>query len=256
MNYWPAEATALAETAEPLFAALKEVAKSGRETALEHYGARGWVLHHNFDLWRGTAPINHSNHGIWPTGGAWLCQQVWQRYLFSGDRDFLAKTAYPLMKGAAQFFTDAMVETPDGRWLITGPSNSPENGGLVMGPTMDRQIVRELFLNTIAAAEILDTDQEFRSQLAELAARVMPNQIGRLGQLQEWMEDVDDPENKHRHPSHLFGLHPGVEITPFGRRTSSTRRGSRWRCGETAPPGGRWAGKSTYGRGCSTATTP
>lgn len=216
MNYWTADVAALAETADPLFDALKEVAESGAETAREHYAADGWVLHHNFDLWRGTAPINHANHGIWPTGGAWLCRHLWERYLFSGDREFLENTAYPLMKGSAEFFADAMVETPDGEWLVTGPSNSPENGGLVMGPTMDRQIVRELFGNTITAAEILGVDSEFRKELAALRQRIMPNRIGRLGQLQEWMDDVDDPDNKHRHVSHLFGLHPGVEITPYG----------------------------------------
>ena len=216
MNYWPAELTGLAETHEPLFAALRDIAVSGAETAREHYRARGWVLHHNFDLWRGTAPINHSNHGIWPTGGAWLCQDLWQHYLYGGDDRFLRETAYPLMKGASEFFLDVLVESRDGEWLISGPSNSPETGGLVMGPTMDHQIIRNLLGNTIAAAAILDVDSEFREELRRIRARIAPNRIGRLGQLQEWMEDVDDPANKHRHVSHLFGLHPGVEITPFG----------------------------------------
>ena len=216
MNYWPSEVTGLPEMHEPLFAALKEIAVSGAETAREHYGARGWVLHHNFDLWRGTAPINHSNHGIWPTGGAWLCQNLWQHYLFGGDLGFLRETAYPLMRGASEFFLDVLVESPDGRWLISGPSNSPENGGLVMGPAMDHQIIRNLMGNTMAAAAGLGVDEEFRQELAEVRARIAPNRIGRLGQLQEWLEDVDDPENKHRHVSHLFGLHPGVEITPYG----------------------------------------
>ena len=216
MNYWPAELTALPETQEPLFAALQEVAESGAETAREHYGARGWVLHHNFDLWRGTAPINHSNHGIWPTGGAWLCQHLWLHYLYGGDTVFLRETAYPLMRGASEFFLDTLVESPVGDWLISGPSNSPETGGLVMGPTMDNQIIRNLMGNTIAAAGILGVDAEFSEELGRVRARIAPNQVGRLGQLQEWMEDVDDPENEHRHVSHLFGLHPGVEITPFG----------------------------------------
>ena len=216
INYWPAETVGLPETAEPLFAALREVAESGASTAREHYNTSGWVLHHNFDLWRGTAPINHSNHGIWPTGGAWLCQSVWQHYLFGGDEDFLRQTAYPLMKGASEFFADVLVETPDGKWLISGPSNSPENGGLVMGPTMDHQIIRNLFGNTIAAAEILEVDEDLRRQLTALRRRIAPNRIGKHGQLQEWLDDVDDPANKHRHVSHLFGLHPGVEITPYG----------------------------------------
>lgn len=216
MNYWPAEATNLAETAGPLYAALKEISEAGALTARAHYGAGGWVLHHNFDLWRGTAPINNSNHGIWPTGGGWLCQQLWEHFLFSGDIDFLRDTAYPLMRGASRFFADVLTPTPDGKWLVSGPSNSPENGGLVMAPTMDHQIIRNLFGNTIAAAEALDADAEFRATLAGLRARIAPNQIGRHGQLQEWLEDVDDPKNQHRHVSHLFGLHPGVEITPYG----------------------------------------
>ena len=216
MNYWPAEVTNLPETQEPLFAMLRDVARSGAETAREHYRAKGWVLHHNTDLWRGTAPINHSNHGIWPTGGAWLCQNLWQRFLYSADEDFLRSVAYPLMRGASEFFVDTLVESPDGEWLISGPSNSPENGGLVMGPTMDHQIVRNLMGNTIAAAEVLGIDAEFSAELARVRSRIAPNEIGRLGQLQEWQQDIDDPENKHRHVSHLFGLHPGVEITPFG----------------------------------------
>lgn len=216
MNYWPAEVTNLPETHEPLFAMLRDMAQSGAETAREHYDARGWVLHHNTDLWRGTAPINHSNHGVWPTGGAWLCQDLWQRYLFSGDEEFLRTVAYPLLRGAAEFFVDYLVESPDGDWLISGPSNSPENGGLVMGPTMDHQIVRNLMGNTIAAATALGLDAGFREELAAVRSRISPNRIGRLGQLQEWEEDIDDPANKHRHVSHLFGLHPGVEITPYG----------------------------------------
>ena len=216
MNYWPAEVTNLSETAIPLYAALKDISESGVSTAREHYGASGWVLHHNFDLWRGTAPINNSNHGIWPTGGAWLCQQLWEHYLFSGDTEFLRETAYPLMRGASQFFADVLTPAPDGRWLVSGPSNSPENGGLVMAPTMDHQIIRNLFGNTIAAAEALDVEGEFRAELAELRERIAPNQIGQHGQLQEWLDDIDDPKNQHRHVSHLFGLHPGVEITPYG----------------------------------------
>lgn len=216
MNYWLTDPCNLSECAEPLYAALEEVARSGAETAREHYAAPGWVLHHNFDIWRGTAPINASNHGIWPTGGAWLCDHLWERYLYSGDREYLRERAYPLMRGAAEFFAAYLVEDPrnDEGWLISGPSNSPENGGLVMGPTMDHQIIRSLFANTIEASEILDVDQEFRAKLRQMLPRIAPNQIGRHGQLQEWLEDVDDPANRHRHVSHLWGLHPGDEITP------------------------------------------
>jgi alpha-L-fucosidase 2 len=216
MNYWPAEVTNLPECHEPLFAMLEDVAESGRKTAMAHYGCRGWVLHHNTDLWRGTAPINASNHGIWVTGGAWLCQHLWEHYAFTGDKEFLEKRAYPLMKGAATFFVDFLIEDPKTGWLISTPSNSPENGGLVAGPTMDHQIIRDLFSNCIAAAVILGVDFDFREKLAELKSRIAPNQIGQYGQLQEWLEDKDDPNNHHRHVSHLFGLHPGKEITRRG----------------------------------------
>lgn len=216
MNYWPVEETNLSECQLPLFDALKDLAVSGAITAKEQYNARGWVLHHNFDLWRGTAPINASNHGIWETGGAWLSTHLWEHYLFTGDRQFLRDTAYPLMKGAALFFVDAMMKDPKTGYLITGPSNSPEHGGLVMGPTMDRQIVRTLFGETIAAAKALGTDAVLRDQLAAMRAQIAPNQIGKYGQLQEWMEDLDDPKDTHRHVSHLWGVYPGSEITPYG----------------------------------------
>jgi alpha-L-fucosidase 2 len=242
MNYWPAELTNLSECHEPLFAALKDLSQSGARVAEAHYGARGWVVHHNFDLWRGAAPINNSNHGIWPTGGAWLCEHLWYRYASTGDEEFLRDTAYPLMKGAALFFVDYLIEDPrqKGREsrvegqrteapddvgsrssllaprpsLISGPSNSPEQGGLVMGPTMDHQIIRSLFAHVIEASEILGVDEDLRSALVDMRARIAPNKIGRHGQLQEWLEDVDDPNNKHRHVSHLWALHPGDEITP------------------------------------------
>jgi alpha-L-fucosidase 2 len=216
MNYWPAEMTNLAECHEPLFDMIDEVAETGRKTALAHYGARGWVLHHNTDLWRGTAPINNANHGIWQTGGAWLCHHLWEHYLFSGDRSFLARRAYPRMKEAAFFFIDVLVKDPRTGWLISTPSNSPEQGGLVAGPTMDHQIIRDLFGNTAAAATILGVDEAMADQLRAMRAQLAPNQVGKFGQLQEWLEDRDDPRNQHRHVSHLWGLHPGSEITPRG----------------------------------------
>ena len=216
MNYWPVEETNLSECHLPLFEAMKDLAQSGAITAREHYNARGWVLHHNFDLWRGTAPINASNHGIWQTGGAWLSTHLWEHYLFTGDKEFLRTTAYPLMKGAALFFVDALVKDPNTGFLYTGPSNSPEQGGLVMGPTMDREIVRTLFGETIAAAKTLNVDAELRQQLADMRKRIAPLQIGKHGQLQEWMEDIDDPTNQHRHVSHLWAAYPGSEITPYG----------------------------------------
>ncbi len=193
MNYWPVEETNLSECHLPLFDALKDLAQSGAVTAKEHYNAGGWVLHHNFDLWRGTAPINASNHGIWQTGGAWLSTHLWEHYLFTGDREFLRATAYPLMKGAALFFVDALVKDPKTGLLYTGPSNSPEQGGLVMGPTMDREIVRTLFGETIAAAKTLNLDADLRDRLAVMRKQIAPFQIGRYGQLQEWMEDTTSP---------------------------------------------------------------
>lgn len=214
MNYWPAEVGNLPELTGPLFDMVEDVMVTGAKTAKAHYNARGWVLHHNTDLWRGAAPINNANHGIWPTGGAWLCQHLWEHYLYGGDKAFLAKRAYPAMKGAAEFFVDTLVKDPSSGFLICGPSNSPEQGGLVMGPTMDHQIIRALLANTIEAAKVLGVDPEFASKLNELRGKIAPNKIGKHGQLQEWLLDKDDPKNQHRHISHLWGLFPGSEINP------------------------------------------
>jgi alpha-L-fucosidase 2 len=214
MNYWPVEVCNLSECHEPLFDLINDCVISGRKTAQAHYGARGWVLHHNTDLWRGTAPINASNHGIWVTGGAWLSHHLWEHYLFTGDREFLAEQAYPVMKEASLFFLDFLVKDPKTGWLISTPSNSPEQGGLVAGPTMDHQIIRSLFDCTAKAAEILEVDEEFAEHLVQIRDQIAPNQIGRLGQLQEWLEDIDNPNDQHRHISHLWGLYPGWEITP------------------------------------------
>lgn len=212
MNYWPAELLNLSACAEPLFRLINEVAEAGAHTAREHYNAPGWVLHHNTDLWRGTAPINAADHGIWVTGGAWLCLHLWEHYLFTQDKAFLRK-AYPLMKSAASFFVEFLVKDPKTGWLISTPSNSPEQGGLVAGPTMDHQIIRELFKNTIQAARLLQTDTDLQQIWKEKISELAPNQIGRYGQLQEWLEDKDDTANKHRHVSHLWGVYPGTDIT-------------------------------------------
>ncbi len=213
MNYWPAEVTNLSECHEPLFDMLEDLRVTGQKVAQEHYGARGWVFHHNTDLWRGAAPINASNHGIWPVGGAWLCQHLWWHYVFTGDRFFLRDRAYPLMKDAALFFMDYLIEDPGTGRLITPLSNSPENGGLVAGPTMDHQIIRNLITNTIEASKVLNQDEKLRASLGHLLSNISPLQVGKHGQLQEWLTDKDDPENEHRHISHLWGLHPGSEIT-------------------------------------------
>jgi alpha-L-fucosidase 2 len=216
MNYWPAEITNLAECTEPLIKMVEDLAVTGQNVAKEHYNMNGWVAHHNTDIWRGAAPINHANHGIWPTGGAWLSQHVWWHYQFSGDVDYLKNTAYPVLKEASVFFAEYLVPDPKNpEWLVSGPSNSPELGGLVMAPTMDHQIIRELLANTIEAAEILGVDSDFVILLKEKRAKIAPNQIGQHGQLQEWLVDKDDPKDQHRHVSHLWGLHPGSEIHPL-----------------------------------------
>lgn len=216
MNYWPAEPTNLSECHEPLFDMIAEVAQTGRATAKNHYGANGWVLHHNTDIWRGTAPINHSNHGIWVTGGAWLCQHLWYRYQFTGDKAFLRDRAYSILKDAAAFFVDFLVEDPKSKYLISTPSNSPENGGLVAGPTMDHQIIRDLFGACIEASVVLGVDADLRKVWIEKRDRLAPSQIGKYGQLQEWLEDKDNPKDEHRHISHLYGLYPSGQINQRG----------------------------------------
>ena len=218
MNYWPAEVTNLAECHEPLLRMVAELVENGARTAQIHWGARGWVCHHNTDLWRQTAPIDGPLWGFWPTGGAWLCQHLWEHYEFSLDRAYLAR-AYPVMKGAAQFFLDKLVEEPKTKWLVTNPSLSPENkhpGGVAVcaGPTMDAQLVRGLFTNCAAAARLLGMDAVLQESLRDALKRLPPMRVGRMGQLQEWLEDwdADAPEPHHRHVSHLYGLHPSNQI--------------------------------------------
>lgn len=212
MNYWPSDQLNLSGCQEPLFKMITELAEAGKETAKEYYGAPGWVLHHNTDLWRATAPVNASNHGIWVTGGAWLCQHLWEHYLFTQDKDFLKKY-YPVMREAARFFVHFLVKDPKTGWLISTPSNSPEQGGLVAGPAMDHQIIRALFRNCIEAAAILKTDARFADTLKNKLPHIAPDQVGRHGQLQEWLEDKDDINNRHRHVSHLWAAYPGTDIT-------------------------------------------
>jgi len=237
MNYWPAEVCNLPPCHEPLFGLLEDLVVTGGKIAREHYGCKGWVLHHNTDLWRGAAPVDYGFYGMWPSGGAWLCQHLWQHYEFGGDKEFLARRADPIMKGAARFYLDYLVEHPEHGWLVTCPSNSPENAhqrgvSVCAAPTMDVQIIRDLFGNCIRASKTLDADAEFRAQLEKTLERLPPMQIGKHGQLQEWLADVDEPEPRHRHLSHLWGLHPGNLITPRGTpdlaqacRKSLERRG-------------------------------
>lgn len=212
MNYWPSDLLNLGECQQPLFKMITELAKAGKETAKEYYGAPGWVLHHNTDLWRGTSAINASDHGIWVSGAAWMCQHLWDHYLFTQDKDFL-RQYYPIMKEAAQFFVHFLTKDPKTGWLISTPSNSPEQGGLVAGPAMDHQIIRELFRNCIQASTILKTDAAFATTLKEKLPQIAPDQVGKHGQLQEWLEDVDDINNRHRHVSHLWAVYPGAGIT-------------------------------------------
>jgi alpha-L-fucosidase 2 len=212
MNYWPVELLNLSVCHEPLFSLIEDVSEAGKLTARAHYDASGWVLHHNTDLWRGTAPINASNHGIWVTGGAWLCQHLWEHYRFTQDQKFLEQRAYPMMKDAAQFFIDFLVKDAKTGWLISTPSNSPEQGGLVAGPAMDHQLIRELFKNCIDASLLLNRDEQFRKKLQALYKQIAPDQIGKHEQLQEWLEDKDEPDNRHRHVSHLWAVYPGTAI--------------------------------------------
>ncbi len=211
MNYWPAEVTNLSECHEPFINMINECAQTGEKVAREHYKANGWVLHHNSDIWRATAPINLPFIGPWVGGSGWVTHHLWERFLFTQDEDFLRKE-YPVIKKAARFYSEFLVKDPKTGWLISTPSNSPEIGGLVAGPTMDHQIIRSLFKVCIEASEILNTDQEFASKLKQLIPKIAPNQIGRHGQLQEWLEDKDDPEEHHRHVSHLWAVHPGKDI--------------------------------------------
>ena len=220
MNYWPAEMCNLPECVEPLTRMVLEIAQTGQRTARVHYGAHGWVTHHNTDLWRATAPVDGPNSGMWPMGGAWLLQNLWEHYLFTQDKAYLQKI-YPAMKGSAQFFLDTLVEDPTNHWLVTCPSLSPENKNpaakntsITAGPTMDMEILRDLFDNCVHASEILDTDKKFAQEVALARSRLAPLQIGSAGQLQEWLEDLDlkSHDLHHRHVSHLYGLYPSAQI--------------------------------------------
>lgn len=212
MNYWGVDQLNLSSSFSPFLKMVQDIRVAGTETARNYYHADGWVLHHNTDIWKGTAAINASNHGIWVTGGAWLSTMIWDHFKFTQDTTFL-KNNYPIMRGAAQFFVDYLVKDKTTGWYISTPSNSPENGGLVAGPTMDHQIIRELFTSTIAASKVLHIDERNSSLLAQKINTLAPNQIGKYGQLQEWLQDKDDTTNKHRHVSHLWGVYPGTDIT-------------------------------------------
>ena len=227
MNYWPAEVTNLSECHQPLLSFIEELAVNGRKTAEVNYGAKGWVSHHNADLWRQSAPVGNYGDGDpmwanWSMSSAWLSQHLWEHYAFTGDRDFLKNRAWPVMKGAAEFYLDWLVDDGKGR-LVTSPSTSPENaftgpdgkkGTVSMASTMDMSIIWDLFTNCIDAGKILGTDPGFVAKLDATRAKLYPLKIGSRGQLQEWFEDFMEQDVHHRHVSHLFGLHPGKQITP------------------------------------------
>ena len=227
MNYWPALIGNLAETQEPLFSMIRDLSETGTETAKTMYGCRGWVAHHNTDLWRIAGPVDGTPWGMFPTGGAWLTTHIWQHYLYTGDRQFL-ESYYPVLKGAADFLLDYMQVYPAGGelkqaagWLVSVPTVSPEHGpqgkgtNVTAGSTMDNQIAFDVLSQTLKAAEVLGKDPSYISNLKFQISNLPPMQIGRYGQLQEWMIDADDPRDEHRHISHLYGLYPSNQISPY-----------------------------------------
>ena len=221
MNYWPAEKTNLSEMHSPLLKMIMELSETGKETAKVMYGANGWLAHHNTDIWRITGPVDGSFWGIWNGGGGWLSQHLWEHYLYTGDLKYL-DSVYPAIKGAADFYADFLVEHPKYKWLVVAPGNSPENApeehqraSITAGSTMDNQIVFDVFSATIQAAKALGKDKELIEKLEGLKKRLPPMQIGKHNQLQEWLDDVDSPTDNHRHISHLYGLYPSNQISPY-----------------------------------------
>jgi alpha-L-fucosidase 2 len=223
MNYWPAEVANLSDCHRPLIELTKRLVPNGQKTAKAYYGANGWVSHTITNPWHFTSPGEGASWGAVSTTGAWLCEHLWEHYAFTQDREYL-RGAYPTMKGAAEFFLDMLIEEPKRGWLVTAPSNSPENHYLdpksgkglavCMGPTVDMTILRELFGNVIEASKVLDVDPEFRAKLEAARARLAPFQVGKRGQLMEWLEDYDETEPQHRHISHLYSLFPSNQISP------------------------------------------
>lgn len=221
MNYWPAERTNLSELHEPFLKMVKELSQTGKETARTMYGTRGWMAHHNTDIWRITGPVDGAFWGIWNGGGAWTSQHLWEHYLFTGDTAFL-KSAFPVFKGAAEFYADFLVKHPNYPYLVIAPGNSPENApeahqgsSITAGSTMDNQLVFDVFNTYIQASEVLGKENAFKDSLKILKTKLPPMQIGKHNQLQEWLDDVDSPEDHHRHISHLYGLFPSNQISPY-----------------------------------------
>ncbi|MEO5891518.1 MAG: glycoside hydrolase family 95 protein [Ferruginibacter sp.] len=221
MNYWPAEKTNLAELHEPFLKMVRDLSEAGQQTAKDMYGTRGWMAHHNTDIWRATGAIDGAMWGAWVNGGGWTSQHLWEHYLYGGDKSYLA-SVYPILKGAALFYVDFLVEHPKYHWLVVCPDESPENvtpahqgSALDAGVTMTNQIVFEVFSTVINAAQILHKDKAFVDTLKNMRSRLAPMHIGQYNQLQEWLDDVDDPKDNHRHISHLYGLFPSNQISPY-----------------------------------------
>ena len=220
MNYWPSEVTNLTEMNEPLFKLIREIYEQGKQTARDMYGVEGWVLHHNTDQWRITGPVDHAQTGLWPMGAAWLCRHLWEHYLYTQDKTFL-RQYFPIMLDAARFFTQTLVKHPTMGYLVVCPGESPEHGGkgrptpMDAGVTMDNQIITDLYSEVLAAAKVLGNNNPLLSTISDQLKQIPPMQIGSWGQLQEWLDDVDDPEDDHRHFSHLYGVYPSDQISPF-----------------------------------------
>ena len=219
MNYWPAEVTNLSECHEPFFSLVNDLATTGAEAAKVLYGAKGWVAHHNTDLWRIAGPVDGAHYGMWPNGGAWAAQHLWQHYLFTGDKDFLRK-CYPVLRGSADFYMSHLVKHPKYGWLVTVPSMSPEHGyrgagsTITAGCTMDNQIAFDALNSTLLATKVLGGNSQYEDSLTHTLALLPPMQIGKHNQVQEWLVDADDPKDEHRHISHLYGLYPSNQISP------------------------------------------
>ncbi|MEY8761405.1 glycoside hydrolase family 95 protein [Chryseobacterium tongliaoense] len=219
MNYWPAENTNLSEMHEPLFDMIQDLSVTGQESAKEMYHARGWNMHHNTDLWRITGVVDGGFYGMWPMGGAWLTQHIWNHYVYTGDKEFLKKN-YSALKGCALFYLDVLQQDPSKQYLVVSPSMSPENTymksvGITAGTTMDNQLVFDVFNNFINASKVLNKDQNLSDEVKLSLSKLPPMQIGQHAQLQEWLKDMDRTDDKHRHISHLYGLFPSGQISPF-----------------------------------------
>ena len=258
MNYWPAEVGNLSECAEPLFTMIGELTDQGGKVAREHYGAKGWVHHQNTDIWRVAAPMDGPSWGTFTTGGAWLSTHLWEHYLYTGDKEFLKKH-YPVLKGSVEFFLDFLVKHPRYGWMVTAPSTSPENfpatpgavrffdelttfettTSICAGSTIDMQIISELFSDVEHAAEALEVDRDFRQTVREMRMKLAPMQVGKKGNLQEWLEDWDETEKSHRHISGLWGLYPGHQISP--RRTPKLAEASKVVLEQRGLQGNGWA---------------